>query len=99
MKRPILSIFIPFFIGIIIYEYLKINFNLIVFFIFILYIFYMKIGKKSIILFSALIFSVLLTYLRYPNFRIGERLEATGEIYFVKENDFWNTYYVNVENT
>lgn len=99
MKRPILSIFIPFFIGIIIHEYLKINFNLIVFFIFLLYIFYMKIGKKSIILFSALIFSVLFTFLRYPNFHIDQRLQSTGEIYFVKENDFGNTYYVNVENT
>lgn len=98
MKRPILSIFIPFFLGILIYEYFKININLILLFSILIYLFYTKIGKKSILVFFVIFISMSLTHIRYPEINLGKARDISGEIYYVKESEFGNTYYLTANN-
>src|SRR5699024_8371975 len=69
----------------------------IVFLLLILFIFYMKIGKKSILMISVVVLSVFLTFIRYPQLDITRNVELVGEIYYVKENEIGNTYYLKTD--
>lgn len=97
MKRPILYLLLSLLCGILVYEFIVIDWIFILFFLFVVSIFYMKYRNISIICMSFFIIGFFITMISYPNENyIGEK-DIKATIIEKKVYDYGYQYVLDID--